>query len=118
MIKLAVVLVVVVGVTPTLADHYQRTDTHLPNASGSHRLNRGFLVPPGTPFNSRSEPYSRSLETMSPQERKNVANSMSWIKAHMGHPEAWCFDWSSIPDLTAHIPPDEQEKRACRRKVH
>ena len=55
-----------------------------------HRLNRGYLVPPGTPFNSFGEPYSRSLTTMSLQERKNVANSMAWIKAHMGHPELWC----------------------------
>ena len=83
-----------------------------------HRLNRGYLVPPGTPFNSRGEPYSRSLERMSPQERKKVANSMAWIKAHMGRLEAWCFDWPSVPNLTAHIPPNEQAKRACRRKVH
>ena len=99
-------------VTPVVAQRKQQAD------NPPHRLNRGYLVPPGTPFNSRGEPYSRSLETMSPQERKKVANSMAWIKAHTGHPEAWCFDWSSVPKLTAHIPPDEQARRACRRKVH
>ena len=97
---------------PAVAQPKQQAD------NPPHRLNRGYLVPPGTPFNSRGEPYSRSLETMSSEGRKNVANSMAWIKGHMGHPEAWCFDWWSIPNLTAHIRPDEQAKRACRRKVY
>src|SRR5437868_15540963 len=83
-----------------------------------HRLNRGYLLPPGTPFNSRGEPYSLSLARMSPQQRKNVAESMAWIKAHMRHPEAWCFDWSRVPNLTAHIPSDKWTKRTCRRTVH
>jgi len=57
--------------------------------SAPSRLNRGFLVPPTTPFNSRGQPYSRSLETMSQKEKDNVAASMDWIHQHMGQKGAW-----------------------------
>jgi hypothetical protein len=37
-------------------------------------------VPPGTPINSRGEAYSSELTKMSPQERRNVSESMTAIK--------------------------------------
>jgi hypothetical protein len=61
------------------------------------RLNRGYLVPPGTPFNSQGQPYSRSLETMSPQEKANVAASMAWIKSNQGG--TWGAGPRFLPDV-------------------
>lgn len=56
-----------------------------PDAGGTLPLNRGFLVPPGTPFSTSGpnagRPYSPTLTQQTPQERANVDASMSAIKA-------------------------------------
>lgn len=45
-----------------------------------NRLNRGFLVPPGTVFNSAGQPVSPSLLHQSPEQLAAVARSMEEIK--------------------------------------
>lgn len=46
------------------------------------RLNRGFLVPPGTVFNSVGQPVSPSLLHQSPEQLAAVAKSMAAIKGN------------------------------------
>lgn len=51
--------------------------------TSSSRLNRGFLVPSGTPFNSRGIPYNPDVSD--PATAARVAQSMAAIKANMGN---------------------------------
>ena len=62
-----------------------RLDAQVQNMPEAPSLNRGFLVPPGTPFSTSGpnaeRPYSPTLTQQTPQERANVDASMSAIKA-------------------------------------